>query len=410
MAIPFPEGSMLERVKNFYWNTESIEQRYNEEKDAFSELEKLGKRVINFFKHNEHLSPSECLELALRKVYDMIKKPELFCGESPIAEHAYEAYVFIACISFVHTSKRTNGMSITEFVKKNSSLDFENPDSPSFRQPSLIVAETDRMRKARQRRLKQARVYPKNTQWNAMPKDSEYEWTRYYDIENANDIVRDTDKRIGNLYKDIRKAIDVEQDAENQCGIENAYKKFLSKLGKVIYEGFLEDFKYELTRICADTEEAKRYFGINLYRLERRLQPYKIIDEVKRLTECNSPEEEIILLLKTVFLDEICFPKIYKSLLDYPIDVIQNYAIEFLATLEEETVISNLVLDKLIDEGFLGEDWYTLFLDKINAMAVEVFYDPSKVEFFKADDAQEKFRRILHAGVLVEVIAYLTAD
>lgn len=402
----FPRDSVFTRVENFRWNVEALEKQYCEDKASFLALERLEEAVILFCESTsvENLNPSERMEEVLRKIYDTLKKNELacrlFCGDSPLAGYAYEAYVFTVCSSFLHTSKRINAMPISEFVKKNHPLGFTNPDSPNYREPSLLQSETDRFRKARQRRLSQGQVYIKqNTQWNAMTKDSEYEWSRWYSLEDGSDIVRNTDKYIGNLYNGFRKAIKSAQDDGYYNRVQDAYKKFLSKLKKLKYADFLELYKTELTRICANRE----YFGINLYRLERRLQPYKIINDVKRLTKCQSPKEEADLLIKTVCLDELCFPKIYENLLRNPCDLAEQYAEEFLHMLRTVTVISNLIFDELIEKGFLGDDWETLLRNRVNQMADEVLYDPQKVGLFTADHAQEKFIRLLHAGVFLEM-------
>lgn len=412
MKTYFPEGSVLSRAKNFRWNLAPLEKQYCEDKDSFLHLERLGESISKFCESNfiKELSPSERLERVLWNIYDTMKRLELtaqlFCGGSPLADHAYEAYIFTVCSSFLHTSKRVKAMPISNFVKENHPLDFVNPDSPNYREPSLLQSEVDRLRKFRQRRLSQGQVYIKqNTQWNAMTKDSEYEWARYYNLEESDDVIGGVDKRIGNLYKGIREALSAEQDDGYQNRVQEAYKKFLSKLKKIKYRDYLELYKSDLTRICKNNQ----YLGMNLYRLERRLQPHKIINEVKRLTECNSPELEAELLLKTVLLDEICFPKIYEDLLPNSLVLIEHYANEFLYTLTDEVAISNLILDELVEKGFWEEEWETLFLNKINEIAEEVFYDPEKMKEelntsnFIADHVQEKFTRLLHAGVFIEM-------
>lgn len=414
MKTYFPEDSVFSRTKNFRWNSAPLEKQYREDKDCFLDLEILGEVIAKFCENSfiKELSPSERLDRVLRKIYDMIKKSDLasqlFCVDSPLAHHAYEAYVFAVCSSFLHASKRVKAMTYLDFVKKNHPLDFVNPDSPNYREPFLLQSEADKLRKFRQRRLNQGRVYIKEgTQWNAITKDSEYEWTRYYDLEETDDVVSKVDKRIGNLYKGIKDALNTEQDGGYQDRVQKSYKKFLSKLRKIKYEDFLELYKADLTRICKSTKDNK-YLGINLYRLERRLQPHKIINEVKKLTECSSPELEAELLLKTVFLNEICFPKIYEDLLPNPVGLIDRYANEFYYTLNDEMVISNLILDVLVEKGSLGEKWEAMLLNKVNGMADEVFYNPEKAKEelntrdFMADHAQEKFIRLLHAGVFIE--------
>lgn len=406
METYFPEDSVFSRAKNFCWNLAPLEKLYFEERNSFLDFEILKNVVISYCENSfvKELNPLERLEHVLRKIYDVMKKSELafhlFCGESRLADYAYEAYVFTACSAFLHTSKREKAMTISEFVKKNHPLDFKNRNSPNYWNPSLFQSEVERLRKARQRRLNQgAGYYKENSQWNAMAKDSEYEWTRYYTLETIDAVIRDTNKRVGNLYKGIPEAIAAARDDKYNGGVQLAYKKFLSKLKKVKYKDFLSLYKTDFSRIC----ENKEYYGLNLYRLERRLQPYKIMYEVKKLTRCCSSEEEADLLLKMICLDEICFPKIYEALLHTPLDLIAQYTEEYLQMWITDTIISNLILDELVEKNFFGENWCALFLDKVNEMAEEVLYNPQTVEFFEEEYAQEKFVRLLHAGVFLEV-------
>lgn len=356
METYFPADSVLSRAKNFRWNLAPLEKLYCEEKDSFLDFEILNDVVISYCENRfvKELSPLERLEQVLRKIYDVMKKSELafhlFCGESSLADYTYEAYVFTACSAFLHTSKREKAMTISEFVKKNHPIDFKNRNSPNYREPSLFQSEVERLRKARQRRLNQGSGYYKeNSQWNAMTKDSEYEWTRYYALEATNAIIRDTDKRVGNLYKGIKEAIAAARDDKYNERVQLAYRKFLSKLQKLKYKDFLRLYKTDFSRIC----ENKEYYGLNLYRLERRLQPYKIMYEVKKLTRCCSPKEEVDLLLKMICLDKICFPKIYEALLHTPLDFIAQYTEEYLQMWITDTIISNLILDGLVEKNFL---------------------------------------------------------
>lgn len=65
---------------------------------------------------------------------------------------------------------------------------------------------------------------------------------------------------------------------------------------------------------------------LNLYRLEKRLHPNIITNTVKRLEQCISNEEEIDLLMKSVYLDEVCFPMVYKKLLSLPLESVAYFA------------------------------------------------------------------------------------
>lgn len=72
-----------------------------------------------------------------------------------------------------------------------------------------------------------------------MSKDSEYEWTFFYELDNAEEATKDTFKRIKNLYKDITIALDTEMDDNYSDRVNKAYDKFLSKLKKIDYKNYL---------------------------------------------------------------------------------------------------------------------------------------------------------------------------
>ena len=87
------------------------------------------------------------------------------------------------------------------------------------------------------------------------------------------DIIRDTLKRIGNLYNDIQKILNIEKKDDYNEQLQNAYKKFESKLKKIKYENYLKLQEIFLSYIC----EKPEYLGTLLYRYEKRNRPYIII-------------------------------------------------------------------------------------------------------------------------------------
>lgn len=210
--------------------------------------------------------------------------------------------------------------------------------------------------------------------------------------------MQDAFKRLKNLYSDIRSAL---QSGNKKDNLKKSYKKFRSKLQKINYEKYLKLQEKILCRIC----ENKKYYGINLYRLEKTLRPYIIIKEVKELEKCNSPQEEEEALLKMVLLDSVCFPGIYKSLYTMATEEIDLFVEVFSQYLERFIVETCLILDKFVEEGVWGDRWETLFRNISNEMAGEVLYDPETIDFSTTVDSQEKFWRILHAGVWVEICA-----
>ena len=142
---------------------------------------------------------------------------------------------------------------------------------------------------------------------------------------------------------------------------------------------------------------------MNLYRLERRMRPYGIIHEVKKLEACTTEEDEAKTLLKTVYLDDICFPSIYEKLFVLPFPLVELFAEVFSQYIIRFAVESCLILDELIEDGVFGNNWETLFRDMSNELAETVLYDPQSVDFSTTEKSQQKYHRLLHAKVQVEI-------
>lgn len=401
MRSSLPWNEILENARHFRWNIESFEKSVKENEGYFFDFTILKDEIISF-SHSEavaNLSKQDLFDKIFSQIYHLIKMPEcdstLFCDQHPLSEDVYEVCLFTTLCSFLHATKRIKGKSLREFVRYNHPLDFNNINSPNYRIPSLFSAEVDKLRKSRNRLLSTGAVYYKKSQWAAMPKDVEYEWMFYYALDNASEVVQDVFKRISNLYIGITKAFDADKDDGYKARLDDAYKKFLSKLGKIKYGDYLELQKVILARIS----ENKEYYGLNIYRLEKRLKPYIITNEVKRLLTCQSADEAN-LLERSIILNNIHYPKLYEDFLPLPYPVMVSCAESFPGFLQDITCSSCLVIDELVEKGAFGDNWENLFLDTINEMAATVFYDPEEIDFAVAEGSQEKFERLLCAPVI----------
>lgn len=402
MEAKYQGETVIQHAENFRWNTEGL---YREMKrNAFRDLESLHDCIIEYCKAEDfqRLTDMERIKEVLDRIFQTIKRTEdenRFCFD--IAPEISVVSAFITLCTFLHTSKKIRGESIKNFVFYNNPFGYSNPDSDNYRKPASVDDEAEKLKKYRMRLLKQGKVYIKNQQWNAITKDSVYEWEFYYDMEKVSLDLQEYLKLQKNMYSDIRSALQSKRDDDFANRVQTAYKKFLSKLKKIQYGKYLELQKVVLSRICSN----KEYYGINLYRLERRMRPYGIIHEVKKLEVCTTEEDEAETLLKTVYLDDICFPAIYERLFVLPLALIGQFAEVFSQYITRFAIESCLILDDLIEDGVFGNSWETLFRDMSNELAETVLYDPTKIDFSATEASQEKFRRLLHAGVFVEICA-----
>jgi len=421
MAARSSDYEIVTRAQYFRWNTKEFAKQVAEHEIYFFDLDILRNVIVKFSRTPiaNSLDKNELLNRIFSKIYSLIKKSELdfslFCNNLPVShgrsvssengracwdsslcDEVYAACLFSTLCTFLHDSKRIKGKTLRDFVHDNHPSDFKNVDSPNYATPSFLSAEELRLRKHRHKLLKTGKVYHKNTQWASMSKDAEHEWTFYYALDNAEETVRDTFKRIGNLYHDIDKALNSQQDDGYLGRLDEAYKRFSSKLTKIEYGNYLNLQQTIIDHILND----KEYFGLNLYRLERRLQPYIITEEVKILLACQTFEEELDFLTKSVVLKAITFPKLRKIILSLPKCYMEACAAEFPRYLKDIACSSCLILDELVESGAFGENWEDLFRSIVNEMAPSVLYNPQEIDFSVTEESQKKYMKVLSFPVL----------
>lgn len=394
--------NIFTRLKNFRWNIANYEEFMHKNEDYFFCLSIIRESIIRLVEidFNKNLSPQELLYKTLSQVCREFKMPaakasELFCCPS-LHDDILRTCFFHAICLFLHSSTRIGGISLRKFVYENSPLNLCVVDSPNYRNPSLWGNEEERLRKSRNRLLSKGKVYYKKSQWTAITKDSEYEWTFYYALEKASNVLQNTFKRIGNLYNDIDKALNSDKDDGYKERIEKAYESFVSKLRKIKYENYLMLQKAVLSHI----DQNREYYGLNIYRLEKKLKPYIITMEVNRLLACQTDEEKIDFLEKSVVLSDICHPKLYNDFLSLPYSDMVLCAEEFPGYLWDIAGTSCIILDELVEKGIFGENWIPLFRDMANGMAESVLFQPDKIDFTVEKESQINFERLLCAPVI----------
>lgn len=407
MSQSSPWYEMIERTQNFRWNTERIIKAAEENAAPFINLHSIKKKIIAISSMRLicEQSDSKKIKCLFTQIYDSLanQRPEykLFSNPPSLKDKVFDACFFTALCTFLDSSKRIKGKSLRTFVEDNHPNEFGKPDSPYYRNPQEKERAIESLRKSRNRQLTTGNVYYKHSQWQAVTKDVEYEWIFYYTIDDFDDIVRDTFKRFGNLYNDINKVIDADMDHEYCENLQKAYKKFQSKLSKIKYENYFKLIKAILSHIAKN----KEYYGLNIYRLERRLRPYIISEDVKKLLACQSVDEENEYLLKILVLKNIHFPKLYADFITLPLKTINWCALEFPLFLQDISAASCLILDALVEEEIFGADWEKSFLKIINEMTEKVFYRPSDIDFTVSLGSQEIFEELLRSPVL-EILCY----
>lgn len=323
----------------------------------------------------------------------------IFSKGMPIYCDIFNACIYTSLCLFLYNSKRIGGSSLRKFIYTHSPLNYDQQytrnyfDYKSTNKYSIysdkILSEEDRLRQYRKRLLENRPVYDKNTEWAAIRKSSEYEWSLYYVIDDADIDIQETFKRLRTLYNPLTNLNDKNTP-------QSVFDKFMSKLNKIKYENILKLDKFILDYI----QENKEFYPINLYRLEKELRVYNIMSEIDQLLTCQNEIEEITVLKKFRIVGNIFFPKLHEYWVNFEnINDIHFHTNTFSTFLNELVISILLILDRFIDDKILDEEWKELFLNTLYSMTEDVFYNPQKIDYTVKKGSQEKFIKLLSSPV-----------
>ena len=269
-GLPMPE--IAEREKNFF-NGEPRStigwERY------YINLQLLADNVIADVinrMQEETYSKAEILRIVFAYVYDyvcacvcdfLMNHNEEYSKFLNKDQAAFDACFFMSLCMFLYDTKRIKGMSLRKFLYEHSQMGYNDKESPNFFDfesrsrefrdskgdkpgvsSDLILGEETKFRKHRERLLDKRPVYHDSSEWSAIRKVSEHEWTLYTQLEEAGAELRDTEKRIRNLYNDVNKALACEKNENYISNLDAAAKKCRSKIEKLQYKRYLELIQY----------------------------------------------------------------------------------------------------------------------------------------------------------------------
>ncbi len=400
--MDFEWNKFIARINNFYWNSPDIMQVLTNYKTLYIKIYEK----ISFEKNNSQDNQNR--ETLLKSLFSEIYTTSTMCNlcfthfleGAPLYNNVSNACFFTSLCMFLHETTRTKSISLKNFIYTNS-LDYYNDKNSKyfcpFDNPSdELLKDIDTLKKRRYRLLSSKPVYHKRKEWAAMAKDSEHEWTFMYVLEAENDTLKDTFKRIGNLYNEINNALASPRGEGFDNTVKRAYKKFSSKLKKIKYENYLELQKVIFDHLC----ENEKYYGINLYRIEKESRPYITTNEVNQLLACKAIADREAILNRSAILNKIWFPNVYNDFasLDFVSDI-EKTSLLFLLLLDIITPINCLLIDELVENNYLGEDWYDFLCELINKLAREIFYNPKDINYTITPESQENFMEIYSAAV-----------
>ena len=404
----------IRQLNNFRWNRDSCEKiiegnsEFFEAADFFEQFILASRYSADMRLPKEDKDDKQLLKNVLSKIYGFIYDNmgatydplHITFAQKSLNKTVEKSCTFTTLCTFLHTSTRIKGKSFPDFIYKHDPV--RHYASGSYSKTQLEF-EAERLRKSRYRKLRQGRVYVPEYKWAAVSTDLEHELSFRFVIDQCDSNLVDTYKRFGNLYNDILKTIDGEKGDDYAEDLLNAGKRFLAKVRKIDYSKYLRLQR----QIIAHLKSDEKYIGINLYRLERTMMPWRMINDVNFLlsNQCDR-KTETAFLQKTAYLKEIPFPKIYCALrsLTESAENIRLYADLFDEFIYYSNIVGCLILDTLIEENFLGNNWADTMRCIMNDLAVNVLYDPEELKLDTPEEnAQEKFEALLSYPVELDI-------
>ena len=428
MSQEFSVPEIAKREEKFF-NGKLADFSRIEVQHYFAELQGLVETMEADVQKLRGTSREQVLKTVFSRVYDFViahndvtnsTDCNIFGSDKDTYDDVFEVCFFMSLCMFLYDTKRVKGMSLREFIYKHSPQKYNVKESPNYfdfnnrprefcegnsdrpeNSSNLILSEDTALRQYRKRLLNKRTVYQHSSEWSAIRKVSEHEWELYFALDEANVEIKETAKRIRNLYNDVYRAFDSKMDGEYLKRLDMGKDKFYSKVKKIQYSSFLDLGKFFLSHIITD----KTCYGMNLYRFEKQLGLYAVTGEVRRLLNCKTTKEENDVLMKSVILKDIPFPKLCKYFGNSE-DIMQIdiYVRIFCSFMDDLVRSSRLVIDKFVEEGTFGEDWENLFLDITNKSAESVLYDPKVIDYSMELRSQEMFQKDISAPVEAQIV------
>ena len=143
---------------------------------------------------------------------------------------------------------------------------------------------------------------------------------------------------------------------------------------------------------------------MNLYRFEKNMQLYLITDSVKQLSRCKNQTEENIFLAKFFVLSELCFPKLRNQLFQLEdISEIFHYSTSFKDFLILFILMSRLIIDQLIEDHVLSDNWESSILSQINNLAEKVLFNPDTIDTTVTPEYQNFYQTLVISPIAKKV-------
>lgn len=406
---------LFNRLMNFYADFDTSEDAFQNKLGFLKKITVIKNYNIEIAQ-NIGLSREELLYRVIADIFDFIteKNPyfAMFSNTDLFGILVESFSYWIICL-YIHTlkyeseskskrkPKRNRAISLSEFVYNNSISGYNKTGGMYQRsldnRSDYPMIEESTFRKYRNRQFKDRKAQSKNKQWSAITNDSIHEWRLYYKLVYNSKDNNDLFETLKKLKKIGKKAVEMntftftlDKNADI-AELSKLYSDVISALKKISYVEVLNLYKF----IVKHLQSEEKYYGINMFRLEKMLNPTNIIIEVNEMQNCKNSPQILKVLERYYHFNDIsefrllyCFlgcigPQYALQIKQSFLNVLYNYSPFFL-----------IVLDDYVKNGIFGEDWESFFLNEINNIASNYYVlDDSLFETQSA--SQDNFQKLL---------------
>lgn len=398
---------LFTRLTNFYASFDTSEEFFQKNFKFLEALAIIKNGNIEIAKQNG-LSREELLYRVIADIFDFITEENpyfaMFSNKELFGILVESFSYWIICL-YVHTLKSGQERAITlpDFVYNNSISGYKDNDGmyycPPDKHSDILFSEEQMFRQYRNRQFNERNVQFRNKQWSGMTNDSIHEWRLYYklvyDSKNKKTLSHTFNKvrKLGRIIGKMNNyTFTIDEDEDNKI-LSDLQSDFNSALRKISYVNFLELYKFIINHLKSE----EKYYGINMFRLEKMFNPSNIIVEVSVMQNCKNQSQVSKVLERYFHFNDISeFRLLYCFLGSIDLKDAITIKHRFLNFIHAYSQFFLIVLDDYVKNDIFGEDWEIFFLNEINNIASNYYVIDDSL-FEAQSDSQKNFQDLLQS-------------
>ena len=196
---------LSKRNYNFHGNHEDFDRQVFGDPFFYMSLYDFRTELLQILEKDDMSDKKVLLRKVFIYIYLFLCVPDnhfsSFNNSSPYFKEVFEACYFTTLCNFLHDTTRIDAKNQETFIKDNS------PDYPLRLKERngqfYLKCEKDSLRQDKHRLSQTKPTSIKRKLWQGFSADSEYEWALRYELESADENIKNTFKKVKTLYNSL---------------------------------------------------------------------------------------------------------------------------------------------------------------------------------------------------------------